>query len=225
MHGVTRSVQSLQETAWRFAVLCAQSGTARSRARLRAPLTIPTRNPTTGCGRLIAPAPPRQGRAARCAPECAHALKAVANAVADRRIRRGSALRRRRRHRTEIDPSHRHHRHQSDPRALGTFQRRSRTFRTSHKIPNTSQSSQPGASLRFHRHNVDEKCRTFLRRLRTFHRPSETSQNVPRSTASSQGPLFSAAGRWKAGRATHHRAARTALKFRKPATTPSPRSR
>jgi len=44
--------------------------------RGRRPPTALRRSPPFGCARLETPAAPRLGRAARCAPECAHALTA-----------------------------------------------------------------------------------------------------------------------------------------------------
>jgi hypothetical protein len=60
------------------------------------PLSVAGHSPSPGCTRPDIPAAPRRGRAARCAPECAHALNAVARSLPGRRIHRGSALRRRR---------------------------------------------------------------------------------------------------------------------------------
>ncbi len=151
--------------------------------RGRPPPTAAQRIPTTGRARLAAPAPPRLSRAARCAPECAHALKAVANAVADRRIRRGSSLLRGRacaapRSVPPIDIIAMNQTRQpwDVSTALQDVSKRPKTS----LVPRSAFSLSPVPD--FIAHPVDETARTFLRRFRTFYRRLETSQRVAGSS-------------------------------------------
>jgi hypothetical protein len=95
MHGVTRSVQSSQEAAWFLAVLCQGTRTATNELQPVLPQAPPhvRRLPRRRPSRRFSSAIFRPVRAARRAPECAHALRAVHCQLLDRRPWRGFAAR------------------------------------------------------------------------------------------------------------------------------------